>query len=219
MWEKMVRITESAADMHRKLVDAFYAEANDRINKRKDKALDDFKKLTYKFLVNSPTYESLVSGDLAFHFGFRKGQEESRLQPILNTFVDSVSYKFKPYSRTGGSFEFFAIHSDYSDVLSLSEAKIQGKNKDEFSVNYPLPWLNWLLLQGDDIIIKDYKIELGVLASRSGKAIMVKGGTWAVPSEFRGTANDNWVTRLSSETDAAIGSYQQGLQQIMEGLL
>jgi hypothetical protein len=219
MWDKMARVIDSSESLRKKLNRAFYDKVNARINKNKNRALAEFKKLTYDFLVNSPTYESLVSGDLAFHFGFRKGEEESRLQPILNTFINSVGYEFKPYSEYGGGFEFFAIDNGYEDVLSLSVAKIQGGSKNGVT-EYPLPWLNWLLLQGDRIIVPDHKIKIGAInSSRSGKAIMVEGGSWAVPTLYAGTKDDNWVTKIGTDTNGAIGSYQKRMQHILERML
>lgn len=219
MSDKMVKITDTQQAFNKKLIQAFFDEANARINRRKETALVQFKALTLNFLTSAPTYQSLVSGELAAHFGFRKGQEESRLQPILNTFINSIDYKFKPFSATGGTFEFFGIPKHYQDALSLPEAEIKGENRKKFSTPYPLPWLNWLLLQGDTILVPDHKIKLGVISSRSGQAIMVEGGSWAVPREFAGTANDNWVTKISDGVDESLGSYQAQVKEIMEGML
>jgi hypothetical protein len=214
MLVKMVRLTDSDSVLKKKIEDEYYRIVNDRINKRKDNTLQEVKRNTLFFLKDSPTYKSLVSGQLAFHFGFRKGQEESRLEPILNTFINSIHYIYSPFSAHGGHFSFVGFVDDFSDVLSLPEAKIQGNNKPEFSTKYPLPWLNWLLLQGDKII-EGYRIELGVLASRSGKAIMVKGGSWAVP-ELGGSDSNNWITELTPQGTRAISEHDRQMQKIME---
>jgi len=60
-----------------------------------------------------------------------------------------------------------------------------------------LPWIEWLLKRGDDIIISDYHVVEGD-HGRTGMATMKPGGNYKVsrvnPS-FSGTEDDNFVTR------------------------
>jgi hypothetical protein len=220
MWEPMLKITDSVKTMQEGLALEFFKIANSRVRRNAGLALARAKIATLSFLTKTPTYQSLVSGELAYHFGFNKGTEESVLQPILNTFVDSIHYEFIPFSKIGGSFTFYGVNADYSDVFSLPEAKIAGKNKPELTTRYPLPWLNWLLLQGDAILVQDYKIVIGTVnRSKTGKAVMIHGGTWSIPSEFRGTASNNWITKMSPKGEKAVSEYDKTMQKIMEGLL
>lgn len=217
MWETMVRITDTSREMRDNLAREFFLEANKRVRRNAKSGLAQAKAATLHFLTNTDTYRSLVSGELAAHFGFIKG--ESVLRPILNTFVESIHYRFDPFSQNKGSFSFLGILDDYSDVFSLDSAYIKGKNKPGITTQYPLPWLNWLLLQGDAILVKDYHIEIGGLKSRSGEAIMVRGGNWKIPSGFGGTAANNWITRMSPKGTKAITEYDKTLERILEGLL
>lgn len=199
-------------------MDEYYKQLNVRVNARKNLVLEEVKSLTNAFLRSTETYQSLVSGQLATHFGFRKGNERGRLEPILNTFVNSIHYTFVPFARGKGSFTISGFVNGFSDVLSLPEALIQGSSDKKLSTAYPLPWLNWLLLQGDRVIVQDYHIEIGSVAaksSRSGKAIMVGGGTWAVP-ELGGTEGNNWITDLTPVGTNAITSYDKKIRDTME---
>jgi hypothetical protein len=70
-----------------------------------------------------------------------------------------------------------------------------------------LPWLEWLLLYGGKIIVRDYRVKMGSNnRSRTGMAVMVEssGSNWRVPTEFAGTSNNNWVTRAINKIDNKI---------------
>ena len=212
---------ETDASFSEKVLDEYYLEINAKITKNKNKALQEVKDVTKGFLYSTETYKSLVSGELAKHFGFRKGQERSRLEPILNTFIRSMQYRFIPFGKNKGGFSFLGFVSGFQDVLSLPEATIAGASEEVVTVNYPLPWLNWLLLRGDDIIVNDYKIEIGTIAaksSRSGKAIMISGGSWAVP-ELSGTESNNWITKLTPAGTDAITAYDKKIVSIIKGMI
>ena len=86
----------------------------------------------------------------------------------------------------------------YSDVLG-SSAAIQRTKKGQ-----NLEWLDWLLIQGDKIIIKEYEISSG--EGRAGRFVMKKTvtGKWGVPSTFAGTPNNNWITRAIQSASTII---------------
>jgi hypothetical protein len=59
-----------------------------------------------------------------------------------------------------------------------------------------IPWVDWLLLEGDSFIISDYTFSASN-RGRSGFGIMVEdvGKAWRVPALYSGTLKNNWVTR------------------------
>jgi hypothetical protein len=69
-----------------------------------------------------------------------------------------------------------------------------------------LPWLEWLLLKGNSIIVRNYNVKYGQNPrSRSGDAIMIDStSSWRVPPEFAGTTRDNWTTRALNRVDKDI---------------
>ena len=71
---------------------------------------------------------------------------------------------------------------------------------------YTLPWLEWLLLQNNSPIIKNYEVEYGASPySRSGLGIMVPSDQdWRVPPEFAGSQDNNWTTRAVGRSEAQI---------------
>ena len=68
---------------------------------------------------------------------------------------------------------------------------------------YVLPWLEWLLLEGQSIIVKNYEVLYTKSASsRSGMALMQPSkSSWRVPSQFAGTEKNNWTTRAINSVE------------------
>ena len=71
-----------------------------------------------------------------------------------------------------------------------------------------MPWLEWLLLKGNQIIVRNYEVKIGSNSrSRSGDAIMISSSeNWRVPPEFIGTNTNNWTTRALSKIEDELNS-------------
>lgn len=146
--------------------------------------------------INSPEYKSIVDGKLMANFGMYPGQGEFLANSVVNKIMESLQIVYSPIRRSGknvrGGLTIQFVKGDFSDILELPAAKLTVDDGTE------LPWLEWLTIRGDAIIISGFSIVFGNFnTSRSDMAIMVKSdsGTWRVPPEFSGTAEDNWITR------------------------
>ena len=93
------------------------------------------------------------------------------------------------------------IRSDFSDVLSSDSGFVIDALR-----GYQLPWLEWLLLEGNKAIISKQEVIIGPNKfSRTGLAIMRPSNkSWRVPSEFAGTIKDNWITRAIDNSESQI---------------
>lgn len=154
-------------------------------------------------LITEPEYSSLISGKLKYEFGIPTSQ---KVNSIIDLWTQNIVVDYSPpvarASTISGGFSISAIQSDYSDVLSNESAIVI----DSLS-GAVLPWLEWLLLYGGQIIVRNYKVKMGPNnRSRTGMAIMIEspGDNWRVPPEFAGTSNNNWVTRALSKIDDQI---------------
>jgi len=161
------------------------------INPIQNRVRDEFK---YAFLI-SPEYKSLNGGLLAAEFGFIKGDEESRfLSPLLNWIINKIEVYVVPFRYdTGGEINIDLATFDVDDFINQPFATYVSRKK------YIIQWLDWLINRGNKIIIYTHKIDYEnkdriQKFSRSKQAIMVKQGTWKVPSEFAGTVDRNWIT-------------------------
>jgi len=158
----------------------------------------------------SAEYKSIQSGILQAQFGIRPGEAKSKLKAIITTLAQSTRVNFSQLKLRGntieGGFRIFAFRADFADILSMDEG---------FTVTNAgqrLHWLDWLLLEGDKLIIADYYFLPGSFpTSRSGGGIMVFNNAkyWRVPPQFSGVADNNWITRT-------VQAYIQDLEIIVE---
>lgn len=144
-------------------------------------------------LKSEPEYSQLVSGMLKADLGI---SDSSVVDSIVEELANTTNVTLTPVSVFGNSIKggilIEAIRSDnisniiYSDNAYVVDAK-----------GYSMPWLEWLLLMGNSVLVKGYDVRYGPNPnSRSGNGIMVKSnGDWRVPPEYQGTAGDNWTTR------------------------
>lgn len=145
-------------------------------------------------LKQSGTYRELTAGNLAYAFGMTHQEAESTLDKIIDMLLSSLILKHVKVRASGSGFdggiEIHAIKSTFTEVLSSQLGTVYLKNG-------ALPWLEWLLTEGDTIVIVGYDVAYGNFPnSRSGNAIMIKSATgFRVPPAHSGTIDDNWITR------------------------
>lgn len=152
-------------------------------------------------LVTEPEYSSLISGILRSEFGIA---DTSNVDVAVNNISNSININKKNigFNNTGftGGIEIQIVNSqNFGGALDDISAFVNDTER-----GYSLPWLQWLLLEGNAIIIKNYEVKFGSNSkSRSGDALMIKSGSsgWSVPPEFAGTIRDNWTTRALSRID------------------
>lgn len=152
-------------------------------------------------IVNSPEYSSLLNGELRYEFGIP--DPGVKLAGLLDIWCDNIKYSYmKPIivsNKIKAIFSANTIRIDYADVLYTDYALVIDSTR-----GYNLPWLEWLLLEGNKTIIDKYEVIIGPNQySRTGNALMKPSNrSWKVPSSYAGTASDNWITRaIDSVTD------------------
>lgn len=148
-----------------------------------------------------PEYANIIYNDLRYEFGLLNAF--ARLDAILNVLVQSVTVEIKNLKVRGNGFTggltINAVRSGYSDILTLPESSFLTEK------GVQLDWLEWLLLEGDSIIIADYHFRrVDTPRSRTGGGLMVKGGTWSVPSQYSGTIRNNFITRAIQDIQEPI---------------
>jgi len=143
---------------------------------------------------SEPEYPSLLNGKLKYEFGIPN--PDNVVSDILEIWANNISINYQPVVKRGSHIVAYVqidmIKQDFEDVLSSSSAIVH----DNMS-GISLPWLQWLLLDGSKILVRNHKVRIGPnRRSRTGMALMVGSKeNWKVPSEFAGTKNNNWVTR------------------------
>lgn len=146
---------------------------------------------------HDPVLNRLAGGDLAGHFGFKHGTGPQIVSDIISVIGANIKYETRVIRRRGkrlvGGASIYVLSEDFADILSLPAAKVVT---EEGTV---LPWLDWMLLRGDSILITGYDISFSIGKGRSGQAVMVPGQLWKVPGDVAGTPQDNFLTRLMNK--------------------
>jgi len=164
-----------------------------------------------KYITDQPEYGSLMNGQLQYEFGIT--DPANRLSEILDTIKNGAVINNKPIIIKGGQIiggiKIQMVKKDFSDLLSLGGSSFATEKGSQ------LNWLQWLLLEGDSVIISDHVFIFGPnRASRTGLGIMreIPGGLWRVPPEYAGTLNNNWITRA---IDEALGEIETTMQKLL----
>jgi hypothetical protein len=181
------------------------------------KALPAIKKrvsdITIDLFKSTPTYESLVDGRLSEEFGFVKGTGLNKANAVIDAVAQDINLFFKPLRVSGktfiGGIRIGMLDASLRDILSLNEATfITPEN------GFPINWLDWLLIRGDQIIITDHRFSPFSNRGRSGGGIMIQGRGWKVPISHSGTKGDNWLTRtLDRSVDIIEDAYSKIIEQ------
>ena len=113
---------------------------------------------------------------------------------IIDDIVDSAFVEVKRITSSGGTFKgglTVGLHpSAYANLLGLPQAS-QLTEKGVL-----LPWLEWLLFKGDQIIVQNYGVEYGAGFGRSGGARMSEDEPpFKVDPRYAGTVESNFITR------------------------
>jgi len=186
-----IKIKDDAADIERKIAKAVSQEFNRKISTGVNNIERDIKSLARDLLSVSPEIQSLRNGELRGAFGIPK--EIDATVEIVEAIVQSLDENHTIVSggRGGlrGGLTIEAQPADFSNLLSLPNSKVVTKK------GATLPWLQWLLALGDNIIITEYEVDYEDGSGRSGLASMSKGGTFRVNPSFSGTVEDNFITR------------------------
>lgn len=138
-----------------------------------------------------PEYTALISGSLRGELGVVDAEPIVSL--VINNIRSGVRVEVRPVVPTAvglsGGLTIRLLKSDMSEALSAG-----GVFKSEGG--FQIPWLRWLTTGGSEVLVSDFHFSPGHRdRSRTGQGIMLRGGSWAVPSQYAGTDADNWLTR------------------------
>jgi len=187
---------------------------NDTLNIAMPKITTEIKELVAVSLREEPEYQSLLSGRLKAEFGLSDTNMVDNIIDKLVSTID-VSRSTVSYNKIGlvGGFTITMMKSDDMNGIIFTDIASVISNNGQH-----LPWLQWLLLEGNNAIVKNFDVKMGSYSqSRSGMAIMVSSrDNWRVPPEFVGTISNNWTTRAIDRIEDKIYTL---IQDIIEALI
>ena len=186
-------IVETNSEINTMILEIMADHINDTLNIAMPKITTEIKELVAVSLREEPEYQSLLSGRLKAEFGLSDTNMVDNIIDKLVSTID-VSRPTVSYNKIGlvGGFTITMMKSDDMNGLIFTDIASVISNNGQH-----LPWLQWLLLEGNNAIVKNFDVKMGSYSqSRSGMAIMVSSrDNWRVPPEFVGTISNNWTTR------------------------
>jgi len=200
-----VRLVESDKAITTKIYNALAKEANKVLAKRADKVKSNIIPIVKTALLASPAILSLGGGVLRFDFGLTGDPGPQIVDGVIN----SLHIRTQKATVSGGSikggFTLYMQPSDYSNLLSLPVAM------QALELEGSIPWLEWLLLVGDAIVIADWGVEYGAGFGRSGGAHMVEFpskkarlGPFKVNTAYSGNVDNNFITKAIATVKAPL---------------
>ena len=144
---------------------------------------------------------ALIYGDLIQELGLEEPNQ--KVAAIKNAIINGL--EITTSSKDSISISIKMGDSFFADVLALEAAHQRWTDATGSVIKGPpLPWLEWLITEGDNFIIVDFHYSESI-TGRSGYAgVMRRGGRWRVPPEYSGTINDNFLTDIFKELGEVI---------------
>lgn len=198
-----LKLIDSDKQISTKILQALVPEIDDYLKTSLSELRQILPSNIKSIIQNTPEYNSLIGGQLQFELGIP--DPSSALVNIINIWSSNIKIEYNgpkiSNNQIKASFSVSLIRSDYADVLSSNDALVIDNLR-----GYSLPWLEWLLLEGNKILVRKQQVEFGPnKASRTGNAIMrMSNKSWKVPSEFSGTVTNNWITRAIDNNENQI---------------
>lgn len=187
-----MKITENDKSILLKINKALAKELNTSFRKKQARLLSSIKSIVWKAVFLSPECQSLSNGTLKLDFGLTQNPASLIADAVSSSVIVSVD----PISAGGGSsisggIKIYIQPNDYSNLLNSSFSK------QPIESGGAIPWLEWLLLAGDSIIIADFGVEYSnQTKGRAGPARMSQAERpFKVDSRFSGTKDNNFITR------------------------
>lgn len=191
-----LELITTSAEMHKMVLEAFRERLARKLPRIAERIKPYVGSILEKEIKKTEEYQSIVNGPLAGHFGLTPLQRKQSTIDIIETIQNGIVAQYKQIRVVNkdlvGGITVGAIQADFQDLLSLPLSRVITEKQDE------LPWLEWLLTRGDEIIITDYRVKFISGKGRSGQALMIEGDKayWKVPVGVSGTIKNNWFTRM-----------------------
>lgn len=173
-----------------KVVGFFKQKVKEVIKKSTPKIKRNIHERFRAYLENEDFYRSLREGRLQSELGLPQGQSYQMVDELVDLIIDKLDVIY--IDDDDGGKIIIDISEESIEEIASSVGSIESEN------GFDVPWAEWLLLYGSKVIITDHRFKYEPGLGRSEGGIMVKRGTWEVPGEYAGTAQNNVITRALS---------------------
>jgi len=198
-----IGIVESNQEINKNILLALLPELLRFMNDAIVKIKQELPSIIKMVITNTAEYNSILNGQLKYELGIP--DSDTKLSGLLDIWSKNIVYNYEKPRISGNtiksSFSANTIRVDFSDVLYTDYALVVDSVR-----GYSLPWLEWLLLDGNTIIVPKHSVQFGSNKfSRTGNAVMIESKkSWKISSEYAGTINNNWITRALEKAQEPI---------------
>ena len=203
-----MKVLDSFSQFSKKLYGAIAEQLNSRAKKNRKNVEFKIRLSIESWIRDQPEIEDLLGNSersMNYLFGLEPGKAERAVEHIVKAISDSIIIDMPKISnRLESKIEFRLSANLFGRLILDSSANVITEKGTR------LEWLNWLLQEGDKIIIYGYHYRTGD-NGRSGGGTMVKRGVFRVPPEFSGTIDDNFITRAFLGREEELSNIIQGL--------
>lgn len=210
------QLKESQGEFNILLMEALAKELNRELKKLPKKLTKPFQESVANVFRETDIFDSLLYGELRGMFGFPYATENLLVGSILTAIKDDLHIEFSEVFATSASFigglNVYVVKKTLQDILQAKGAEFDVDLSAKSTINsYPnllenepitkfnIPWIKWLLLDGDKVQVSNFTFIGGEGKGRSNKGIMAatknESRWFRLPKEYAGTINDNWITR------------------------
>lgn len=197
----------SNARLERILLEKIIKQAKKEFNKKVIFLKKQISPIIYEAVYNSSEMSSVRSGFLRLDFGLRADPTPA----IAKAIADSCSIGIDDIKLAGnkvvGGLTVSIQPKDYLNILNIPQAFNIIEN------GVKLPWLEWLVLYGSQIVIINFGVTYGSGLGRTGGAIMTEEARpFRVNPVFAGDSEDNFITR---SIEKSIPNISKAIQRIL----
>jgi len=194
-----VELTESPKQFEGIILAAIASKLDNAFGKAYGKIVQETKTLVHQALSKSDVLNELREGrTLRGELGLTSGLARSAAQTITEEVSGSVQVEYKSIELTSsgskGGLTFYIQPENLTNVLDIAQAQISYYSK-RYKRAVKLDWLDWLLMQGDRIIVAKFHYEPSAGRGRSGLGEMKKEGMFRMNNQWSGDQNDNFISR------------------------
>jgi len=185
-----------------RVIRAMYAELNKKLTSQafQNSIRRGTKSILEEALRSQPEYQDMVAQDGRLRAELGVANSESAMEGLVRAWVGSTNIRIHRPRIIAGKIlgtivSVRAIQADYHDVLNHASASYTTEK------GAVIPWLEWLLTRGSDILIVSHQIwhpPVPTARSRTGTNTLMKktsGQGWGIPTEYAGTTSNNFATR------------------------
>tara|TARA_B100000287_G_scaffold434755_1_gene500243 strand:+ start:421 stop:1086 length:666 start_codon:yes stop_codon:yes gene_type:complete len=199
--KSLIEITTSPSEFKKMVMQAIADHINSIAIKIAADVTETIKPLVYDAVHDCHEMQALRSSDLRAAMGLNPPQARDVSKQIAESVSSSLiveSGKVTP-KNLSTMISIYVQPAGLDNVLSVGGSTVNYTSTEGKQVT--IPWLDWLLTEGDRILVSGFSLELGQGLGRSwgGRMVEAPTGSWRIEPQYAGTLTDNFVTRALAE--------------------